>query len=254
MIQELFKKLGFSDKEIDIYLVILQNGKISPNDLAKITKIKRTTVYSVVNELKNKGVVSQDFSQAKTYIAALPPEDIINIIKKEEKEIERKKGVINELVAELKNITGEVKYSIPKIRFISEEELESFLYKQTEKWNESMLKTEPLWNGFQDNSFVEYYQKWVDWYWKQDSSKKIKLQLLTNQSLTEKQLKKINYPNREVKFYKKSHTFSATTWITGEYMIMVVTNQRPHYAIEIKNSVLTSNQREIFKDLWGYAK
>lgn len=254
MIQELFKKLGFSDKEVDVYLAILQNGKVTPNDLAKVTKIKRTTVYSVVSELTNKGVVVQDFSQAKTYVVALPPEDIINILKKEEKEIERKRGVINELVGELKNVIGEVKYSVPKIRFISEEELESFLYKQTEKWNESMIKTEPLWNGFQDNSFVEYYQKWVDWYWQQDSSKKIKLQLLTNQSSTEKQLKKISYPNREVKFYKKSHTFSATTWIAGEYMIILDTKQRPHYAIEIRNSVLTSNQREIFKALWNYVK
>ena len=120
--------------------------------------------------------------------------------------------------------------------------------------NESMLKTESLWNGFQDNSFVDYYQEWVDWYWKQDSSKKIKLQLLTNQSPTEKQLKKISYPNREVKFYKKSHTFSATTWIAGEYMIILETKQRPHYAIEIRNSVLTNNQREIFKALWNYVK
>lgn len=254
MIQELFKKLGFSDKEVDIYLAIMQNGKVTPNDLAKVTKIKRTTVYSVVSELVNKGIVSQDYSQSKTYVVALPPEEIVNIIKTEEKEVQIKKGVIDELVAELKNISGEVKYSVPKIRFISEEELGSFLYKNTEKWNDSMLKTDPLWNGFQDSSFIEHYQEWIDWYWKQDSSKKIKLQLLTNQSINEKLLKKANYSNREVKFYKKNHTFSATTWIAGEYMILVVTNQRPHYAIEIRNSVLASNQREIFKDLWNFIK
>jgi sugar-specific transcriptional regulator TrmB len=254
MILDLFKKLNFSDKEIEVYLSILKNGKISPNDLSKLTKINRTTVYSVVNELIKKGIVTQDFSQSRTYINALPPEDLTIIIKKEEKELEKKKGIVSDLVRELKNITSNVKYSIPKIRFIGEEEFEDYLYKQTPKWNESMLKTEPLLIGFQDHTFVESYQKWIDWYWTQDTSARIKLQLLTNESKIEKRIEKFNYKSRLIKFYKKGYNFSASTWVLGDYLVLLVTNQRPHYAIEILNPVLAENQREVFKGLWDGIK
>lgn len=254
MMLDLFKKLNFSDKEIEIYLAILRGGKISPNDLSKLTKINRTTVYSVVNELIKKGIISQDFSQSRTYINALPPEDLMTIIKKEEKELERRKGVTEELIKEIKNSISNTKYSIPKIRFIGEDELDDYLYKQSPIWNESMLKNESLWTGFQDHTFAEYYQEWIDWYWNTSAPEQIKLQLLTNESKVEKQIQKLKYKNRLIKFYKKSHQFSASTWIVGDYMILLVTNQRPHYAIEILNPVLAENQREIFKGLWSMIK
>ena len=251
---DLFKKLDFSDKEIELYLTILKNGKISPNDLSKITKINRTTVYSVIGELIKKGVISQDFSQARTYINALPPEELLNIIKKEEKELEKKKGATIELIKEIKNSISNTPYSVPKIRFIGEDELENYLYKQAPKWNESLTHGDSLWIGFQDHSFAEHYQAWIDWYWKSSAPESIKLQLFTNESSIEKQLQKQGYTNRLMKFYKKNHDLTASTWIVGDYLIMLITNQRPHYAIEILNPVLAKNQREIFKTLWSLAK
>ena len=253
MINDLLKKLEFSDKEIEIYLAVLRNGKITHSDLSVLTKINRSTVYSIVNELLKKGVISQDLSQAKTYINALPPEDLIAVIKQEEKDLERKRGIIEEATKALKNALGDVKYSVPKIRFIGENELENFLYKQTPVWNDSLIKTEPSWLGFQDHTFVENYQAWIDWYWN-SAPAEIVLKALTNKSVVEKQMKKQPYPNRMVKFFKNSHQFTATTWVVGDYLILIETRQHPFYAIEIRNTVLAENQREVFKALWDFVK
>ena len=250
MIQDLLKKLKFSDKEITIYLAILKNNKITPSDLAKYTGIKRTTVYSVVDELSKKGIITQDISSPIKYIMAQPPEDLENIVKKEQIEINKKKQTISSVIKELKNFTSDTRYTVPKIRFISEDELESFLHKQSPVWNDSIHKTNSKWIGFQDHTFVEHYEKWIDWFW-EGHSQNVKLELLSNQSPIEVKMEKKEYDNRKIKYFKKDIPFTATTWICGDYVIMVVTNQHPHYAIEIHNATLAKNQREVFNALWN---
>jgi len=250
MIGDSLKKLNFSNKEVDIYLGVLKNGKITHTDLAKYTSINRTTVYSVADELIKKGVISEDLSGPTTYLVALPPEDLDNIIKKQEKELEEQKKVIDNAIKELKKVAGEVRYSVPKVRFIPEEDLENFIYKQTPLWNESLTKTKSDWLGFQDPSFVEYYSQWIDWYWT-NAPKNIELKLLSNPADIEKIMGKRKYARRKIKNLKKKAPFTATTWVIGDYIIMLVTDKRPHYAIEIHNPVLAENQREIFKIMWA---
>jgi predicted transcriptional regulator len=249
MIQSLLKKLDFTDKEIEIYLGILKNGKITPADLASYTRINRSTVYSVAKELIKKGVVSEDLSGTSSYLVALPPEDLENLIKKQEKEIKEKKKIIDQTVKELKKVTSEVRYSIPKVRFIPEEDLENFLYKQTPIWNESVKKEKTEWLGFQDETFVVHYEPWIDWYWN-NASKGINLKLFSTPSDIEAGMTQKKYPGREIKILKSKNPFTATTWINGAYIIMMVTDKRPHYAIEIYNHVLAENFREVFKIMW----
>jgi sugar-specific transcriptional regulator TrmB len=67
MIDETLKKLGFSDKEILVYLTILENGKVLPATISSITHIKRPTVYAIGKELVKKGIITQDVEGAGGY-------------------------------------------------------------------------------------------------------------------------------------------------------------------------------------------
>lgn len=252
MIQDILKKLDFSDKEADIYLAILQHGKISPADLAKTTGINRTTVYSVTKELVKKGIINEDLGGETLSFVALPPQDLNLYLKKEEKKLAEKKSLLTSAMAELNQFAKNTKYSVPKIVFISEDDIENYLYKQTPVWNESLLKYDGHWWGFQDQSFVRSYEKWIDWYWQEGSPKNIQLKLLSNQSA--ERAKKKKYTNRQIKFWKESKNFTATTWINGDYVVMIVTSQHPHYLVEIHDAVLAHNLREVFKGIWKTAK
>jgi len=253
MIGDSLKKLNFTDKEVDIYLGVLKNGKITHTDLAKYSGINRTTVYSVADELIKKGVIAEDLSGPTTYLVALPPEDLDILIKKQQKEVEEQKKVVDTAIKELKKIAGEVRYSIPKVRFIPEEDLDNFLYKQAPVWNASLIKTKTKHLGFQDPSFAEHYNQWIDWYWT-NAPKEIELNLLSNPADIEKVMAKRKYTRRKIKNFKKNIPFTATTWVMGDYYVMLVTDKRPHYAIEIHNPVIAENQREVFKELWQATK
>lgn len=251
MIEELFKQLGFAEKEIQVYLAILTQGKTTPANLAKITGINRTTVYSIAKELVTKGVIIEDIAGPKTHLVALPPEDLKNLIKREERAVQEKKVLIDQVINELQDFAKTTKYSIPKITFIYEEDLEDFLFKQTVKWNESALTRDKMWWGFQDPSFVMHFQKWIDWYWTKSAPPELTLKLLTNDSAIEKEMSTRKYEKRQVKLWEKGANFSATTWITGDYLTMIMTDRKPFYLVQIHDATIAHNMREVFKGIWS---
>lgn len=248
MITQTLEKLGFSPKEAEIYQAVLQAGKISHARLAKLTGINRSTVYAVVNTLSAKGLITEDLGGKITYVVARPADDLTLLIDKKEKELNKEKQLVHQAIDELFEITKGQEYAPPKIRFIEEDQLEEFLYKQVTVWDKSMLQYDGTWWGFQDPSFVEHYEKWIDWYWQKGAAEGTKLKLLSNEKAEE--LKKEKFERRQVKFWSKSQDFSATTWVNGDYVIMIVTNKRPHYAVELYDKTLAHNNREVFKNLW----
>jgi len=248
MLAELLKKLDFNEKQSAVYLAVLKYGKITPAMLAEITKLNRTTVYSLTKELVAMGVVGEDLGGPQLYLVAKPPQDLESLIKKDERKLEEKRALVKQAVKELQGIAKTTKYPIPKILFVQEEEVENHLYKATPKWDESVSQYDGLWWGFQDHTFVQHYEDWIDWYWQTGGKSNTKLKLLSNE--VAEQIKKKKFERRQIRFWKESHNFQATTWILGDFVVMIVTAERPHYLVEIHDAVLAHDMREVFRGIW----
>jgi len=251
MIEQNLQQLGLSPKEIAVYLTVLKNGKISPAHVARITKINRTTVYSLAKELISRGIITEDLGSSTQHLVALPPRDLIQLARAEERELEKKKQTIQSAVVELEKLTQSVKYSIPKITFIGEEDIDRFLRRRTPIWNESAIRNKsPYFWGFQDPTLLNYYEDWIHWYWTQPSSAGMGGKLITHQSEFEDEVSRKNYPRRSIKYWAAATDFSATTWVMGDFIVMVMTAQHPHYLVEIHDAVLAKNMRATFKGIW----
>ncbi len=251
MIYELLEGLGFSRKEIDIYIAILQSGKISASDVAAMTDINRTTVYSVVKELIRKRVIREDITAKKTYLLARPPEDLYLLVERDKQQLRKREHAINKAITELNSLSKSSRYSVPRIVFIDEDEIEKYLYGETEKWDRSIMERgDGVWRGFQDHTFVESYEEWITWSWKQPYAKKLSLKLLTNESTAEERMQRKKIGHREMKFWKHENPFSASMWVCGEYLVMIVTKTRPHYLVEIHDAILCKNMTGVFTELW----
>src|SRR3989344_7380726 len=179
--EKVLKELGLGEKEQVIYKLILEYGKIAPALLARLAKINRTTVYSVADELVEKGLIEEDWGGKVLYYLPVRDEGLQRIITKEKEKAEEKERAVRELGEIIKNIPASKTYSVPKIRFVEEDDLEKYLYEATPRWYESMQTTDTTWYGFQDHTFAEKFEKWIDWSWN-CAPQPIKLKLLTNQS------------------------------------------------------------------------
>ena len=249
MIEAQLQNLGFTDKETAIYLALLKSGKASPTELAKITGIQRTTIYSVAKELLKRGLISEDLGNSKQAFLALPPSDLMTLANREETQLVEKKRAIAAAIQELEIVAKQTKYSVPKITFIEEEGIGDYLYKRTPEWNRSLKQVDPTWWGFQDDTFVANYGAWIDWYWQKGTEPGIDVKLLSTETDVETQMQAKGYTNRKIRYWEGLQV-DATTWVNGDYVVMIVTNQHPHYLVEIHDATLARNQRGVFKKIW----
>ena len=161
-IRQILKNLGLNDKESKVYLALFKSGKTKPSTLAKITKLNRATLYNVAGNLLAKGIIAEDISSKALHYAPLPPSTLENILEQMRREVKDKEVLIKKAIGELNLITAEKLYPVPKIVFIEENDLEKFLFDNMVKWSKAVVESDGIWWGFQDHSFVENYEKWID--------------------------------------------------------------------------------------------
>ncbi len=63
-----------SDNETKVYLAALELGQATVQELGKKSGVKRTTVYTAIDGLKEKGIISQIKKGVKTFLIAESPE------------------------------------------------------------------------------------------------------------------------------------------------------------------------------------
>ena len=248
-LEKILIQLGLSEKERQVYSLILESGKIAPALIARKTGIVRTTVYSVADELEKQGLIMKDLGSKTLYYLPAPESEIEKVIKIDAEKLKKKKQGLQQLQESLKLLGQSKTFSVPKIRFIAEEDLEKYLYDATPRWIESLIQNDGTWWGYQDHTFVEKHHIWIDWYWKQ-APDDVNLKVFTNDSAIEQNMSEKGYARREIRFWDGENSFTGSQWIVGSYIIMTVTNQKPYYLVEIHDSVMAHNMREVFKRLW----
>jgi predicted DNA-binding transcriptional regulator len=110
MIKKFLQDIGLNEKEVSIYLELLKVDNNSVLDLAKKTGILRTTIYPIIESLKEKGLVSEIEVGKKINFQAEPPERIAAFIESQRLKVEEQSQLANEFIPQLKSLsrqTGE---------------------------------------------------------------------------------------------------------------------------------------------------
>ncbi len=76
---KLLSSLGFSQNEARIYIAALEAGVASAQAIAHIAGLQRTTTYSVLNALVQRGMVGKTKERGKFRYIAEPPERLLTI-------------------------------------------------------------------------------------------------------------------------------------------------------------------------------
>ena len=87
--------LGFTERELDVYLSLYTSGPASIRDIAKKANYNRGSTYEVLKELQRKGVVSYFPKGKRRYFTAEEPEGFLRLA-------EEKRDAIDGTIASLK--------------------------------------------------------------------------------------------------------------------------------------------------------
>jgi len=86
---------GLSPKEAKLYLAVLEAGESTVAKAAERSQLKRSTVYSLMEEMKSRGILSETKRRGIAYVSALPPR---LLIERFERSTEMAKSVLPELL------------------------------------------------------------------------------------------------------------------------------------------------------------
>lgn len=241
--------LGLNSTEFVIYSSLSEMGKAGAHLLSKRTGKKRTTVYSCLDSLINKGLVTVEKGKTSSIFSANRPESILKELEKEKDLLKKKEVVASEFVKQISALFETQSKNIPKIKYVEGREgVSNFLTSNLPLWSDSIADYDNIWWGYQDPTFVEEYRGWLDHYWN-NKSDSVKILLLSNESQTEVSLEgKVR--GRKIKALKGKLDFTSTIWVCGDYIIMIVARDNPHYAFQIYDKVFSANLRMLFKVFW----
>lgn len=256
MDKSLLEPFSLNDSEWSLYQAVLEAGGLSSTALAKVTKLKRTTAYSVARSLTEKGLIVEDNSVRPMVFRLADAERINQLIEQEKDECDRRLDSYKRIAAELSKLQARENYPVPTVQFVPEEKIKTFLDKRAPVWDKSAIEIgETTWWGFQDHTFLEVYRDWIDRYWK-SWDQRMDIKLLSNHSKSEAAFAKQSkyQERRNIKYWGEALDFHSTTMIAGNYIVMINTRSKPFYLVEIHDKLMAHDQREVFRSLWEMVK
>lgn len=86
---EILKDVGLSDNEIRVYLALLKEEELTASEISKATKINRTLIYTLLDSLIGKGMVSYVIKSSIKYFRAGDPNTILAFLKEKSDNIRK---------------------------------------------------------------------------------------------------------------------------------------------------------------------
>ena len=123
MIEKELQNAGLSERESKVYLACLEMGETSIAKLAKKTQIKRTTVYLLIESLKEKGLIGLIKKGNKTLFVSEDPRKIAE-------KMEQRKSAIEKILPELLSMTNFTNIK-PRIKYFEEKRAVEDVYRDT---------------------------------------------------------------------------------------------------------------------------
>lgn len=239
----ILKEFGLTDNEAKVYLAGLELGQATVQGLGKKSGVKRTTVYTTIEGLKQKGLVSQTKKGKKTFFTAEAPENLVRLSEKRYQQLK-------EVLPELKSIYN-VSETKPKLRFYEGREGYISVYENILKDKPKELLAIVSYDDFCQHLDAKYEEDWI----KQRVKKKIKLRWLDfetpNTRTMQKQGKKAL---REIRFLPKEFAFTSSMFIYDNKVVIMSGKQKEFMAVVIENTEFYQMFKQLFEMLWLRSK
>lgn len=239
--KDTLRHIGLNEKEIQIYLSLLELGSSTVLAIAKRSGIKRPTAYLVLQSLVEKGFVSRIIKGKKTFFAPQNPKKLIT-------ESEFRLKELQEVVPQLE-IMYRKKKDRPQIRiFEGKDELDR-AYDDL-----FMVKGEVLFMGTLNLSMEIFPKTFERQGLVQLSSEFTIRELLDESKESLEYADKVRGQYHDVRFIpKKLLPFEVDIGIFGNHTL-ITSVKKEYFTIDIESKEIAKAFRTIFEMMWLSAK
>jgi len=242
---KLLVNFGLNQQEITIYLAALELGQALPKHIADKAKIKRPTLYKLLPDLMDKGLISKTIKGKRRYLVA---EDLEKFIENKKAELVQIESVLPQL--RLLLITAIIK---PTIIFYEGVEGIKKVYFDNLRVGEPILELVSLENIHPE---IEFHSK--NYYIPSRIKKRLPIKILVSGTTESKliNLKTDPYDLREVRIIdKNTFPIPLDCYIYGDNISFALyrTDSEP-VGLIIRSKEIATTLRSIFNLAWNNAK
>lgn len=245
--KSLLKKLGTNEKEAQTFLKLLELGAQPVSVIAKQMGIPRSSMYSIIDRLKSLNLVEEFERTGIKYVKCIPVNNLIDILKSQEKNIQHTLEILEEKLPELKSLENRLSIT-PTVKFHEGKEAVAQMY-------EEILKEKEFYAAFNPKVVLEilpeYHYKIPEGL-KQTEGKAKELVIDCKEGREYK--KKFNSKNHQIKILPKGTIFDSDTIICKNKIYMTGYGEGQVSGTEIHNTALAQSQRALFELLWKTIK
>jgi sugar-specific transcriptional regulator TrmB len=250
-LKQVLEKMGFTPKEIMVYVSLLGKDNITATEVGVISGINRTSCYDILESLIAKGLVSKTLKNKRTYFNVSNPKALVGYLDREKEEayskIEKQKEMINLVMPEIMSFSR-VGVTKPKVQYFEGEKGMREAYEDTltaENIYYAYANIETMHEGL-PNLFPDYYKRRV-------KAGIVARGIFPNNKETVERLRHNYEEKREsIIFGDQSLTFSPEVIIYNNKMLMISWKEK--IAIMIESKELADLQKLIYEQLWKSLK
>ena len=252
---ELIKEAGLTDGEAKTYLALLELGSCTTGPLIEKSKIARSFIYTILENLIEKGLVSYIIKEKTKHYQAAEPEKILNYIEKRKHNIEESRDKIKRSLPQLKLLQ---KFA-PKTEVRVYEGFNGI--KTAFEHHELKLKKgdDSLCLGAYPIQKEKYHLYWMQ-YHRRREKKGIKARMLMNKGTARKVLENRNsYKGCDARRMPTDITTPAWFFIYKDTVSIMLQDTpelktKKAMAVEIINQEIADTFRAYFEDYWKRTK
>lgn len=239
---EKLKQIGLNEKESKVYLALLNLEDALVSEIADKTKINRSLLYSILNELAGKGIVTYMLKNNIRYYRAAEPQKILAMLKEKEKMLV---SIMPELIAlhkpRQKKPVVEILEGIQGLKTI----LNDVLRQKAEWFAFNVPGKGPETLGPAVHNFQRQRQKL-----------KILLRVIVVKTKAGikrgKEFAEMRYS--KARCMPEVYASPASNWIYGDRIVILVWNKEFPFAVRIIDRNLAESYKNHFKALWTASK
>ncbi len=236
---ETLKNIGLTENEAQVYIAALSLGSATILKISRTAEIKRTTVYSVIESLKKKGLINIEVRGLKQLYAAEHPKKLSGLLDSRKQQFQ---GLLPELTA-LYNLKGGESFikcyeGLEGIKSVYENLLQSI--RPREEY--LVITNQEHWLNLDQ----PYFQRFIE----RRAKLPITPRLLFTDSPVAREHKKFekNY-NEKVKILPKDTSLTTNLVITPQRVVIHQLTP-PLMAIVIENKSVIEMHKELFEMIW----
>jgi len=239
--KQLLHNIGLSELQAAVYFAALELGGANMQQLARKSGVKRTSIYNFIDELKERGFLTETMKKKRRVYSAVDPEHLVEIEKTRLSELER-------ALPELRTIQNKSRTK-PRVTFYESIEGIKEVYADMLKDKKEILALEDL-----EHMKVTLPKSFYDWFPPERARRGIPFKSILRDSPEARKMAKKN-----IRLLRESKLLNTADWKTeiniyGDKVALMSFRVKTPFCVLIEDHDIAETLRTAWNELWNHLK